>query len=89
MYKSNNPGNPQNYWLAKFERTVERDFDNQRVLRSSGWNVVIVWECELRNPDALIHRLQNEITNPKAVYRQDQENQRLAAEKPGFYGEEE
>jgi DNA mismatch endonuclease, patch repair protein len=87
--RATTPATHQSYWFAKFERTVIRDFDNQSVLSSWGWNVIIVWECELRNPDALLHRLKNEITDPKAVYRQDRENQRLAAEKAGFYGEKE
>ncbi|MEN6644007.1 MAG: very short patch repair endonuclease [Armatimonadia bacterium] len=45
------------FWLAKFERNIELDRENQRELRRLGWRVVIVWECETRNSVKLGRRL--------------------------------
>lgn len=55
--RATTPAVNQDYWLAKFDRTVERDKKNMNELRKRGWQVVVVWECELRNPDRLANRL--------------------------------
>jgi len=43
------PTKNQEFWLEKFERNVERDAENEEVLRKLGWNVLTVWECELND----------------------------------------
>ena len=49
------------FWQRKFEANVRRDQQVKRILRQSGWNVVIVWECELTNRDRLTRRLEKAI----------------------------
>ena len=34
-------------WQTKFERNVQRDAANAAQLTAAGWNVIVVWECEL------------------------------------------
>jgi DNA mismatch endonuclease (patch repair protein) len=41
------------YWEAKFEGNVERDRRVQAELRALGWDVLVVWECETREPEVL------------------------------------
>lgn len=41
------------FWLPKLERNRERDLRNQELLASDGWQVLVIWECELRNVDEL------------------------------------
>ena len=36
------------YWTFKFDRNVERDKENLRTLRRDGWQVHVVWECQLK-----------------------------------------
>ena len=36
------------YWKAKVTRNHERDQEVWRRLESKGWNVIIVWECQLK-----------------------------------------
>lgn len=36
------------FWKDKIEKNVLRDFINYNRLKSDGWNVIIIWECELR-----------------------------------------
>ena len=36
------------YWKRKITRTIERDKDIHALLHDQGWNVIIVWECELK-----------------------------------------
>ena len=44
VWPSSNP----EYWIPKIQRNVERDQKNTEILKASGWNVIIVWECELK-----------------------------------------
>lgn len=36
------------FWEEKITRNVNRDNDNYQKLKEMGWNVLIVWECELK-----------------------------------------
>lgn len=51
------PKTRTDFWLEKFRRTVERDKQKQVELEKLGWNVLTVWECELKtDPElTLIH----------------------------------
>lgn len=41
------PKNNADFWRDKILSNVERDNRNYAKLTSLGWNVIIVWECEL------------------------------------------
>lgn len=46
------------FWTAKFDGTVARDEEKTTLLRSSGWNVITVWECELKDgPEAVLREV--------------------------------
>ncbi|MET1087623.1 MAG: very short patch repair endonuclease [Arthrobacter sp.] len=45
------------FWAAKRERTKERDADQRRQLEYAGWEVLTIWECELKNGSALESQL--------------------------------
>lgn len=36
------------YWSKKIEGNINRDKKNYEALESLGWNIVIIWECELK-----------------------------------------
>lgn len=63
--RATTPASNKEYWLPKFQRTVERDRKNQKELRKRGWNVLIIWECQVRNLDKLAHRLKRFLENKK------------------------
>ena len=44
-----NPKSRQNFWQDKFAKTVFRDQEKIKQLQENGWNVLTVWECELKN----------------------------------------
>lgn len=48
------------FWMNKFAKNVERDARVVNALISLGWRVELVWECEIRDTDSLVDRL-NEI----------------------------
>jgi DNA mismatch endonuclease (patch repair protein) len=51
------PGTNRSYWGPKLARTVERDRLAVEALRSSGWDVLTIWECETGDPSGLSARL--------------------------------
>jgi DNA mismatch endonuclease (patch repair protein) len=46
------------YWLPKLRRNQERDAANRKLLESVGWGVLVVWECDTKDPEALGKRLE-------------------------------
>ncbi len=42
------PKNRLEFWAAKLNRNRERDQENLEALKSLGWRVIVVWECELK-----------------------------------------
>ncbi|KKQ85190.1 MAG: Patch repair protein [Candidatus Woesebacteria bacterium GW2011_GWB1_38_8] len=36
------------FWNAKISKNKERDILNNKALTSEGWNVFIIWECDIR-----------------------------------------
>ena len=45
------PATSHEFWKAKIGRNKERDAENQSRLEAAGWNVLVVWECDLRQPE--------------------------------------
>lgn len=45
------------YWMAKFARNIERDREVRKALKSRGWRVLEIWECETRDASRLARRL--------------------------------
>ncbi len=42
------PKSNAEFWQNKIRRNIERDNHNYQELESDGWNVVVVWECQLK-----------------------------------------
>ena len=48
------PKSRQEFWLNKFQETVQRDQEKQKMLAGLGWQVLVVWECELKRNSSLL-----------------------------------
>lgn len=46
------------YWTAKVARNVARDARTAAELAAAGWRVETIWECELKDAEALRARLE-------------------------------
>lgn len=56
------PKSNTDYWVKKFERNIANDNKNHLALRQLGWNVIILWECELNSCfDEIMEKLMNEL----------------------------
>lgn len=57
------PSSNEEYWRPKISRNVERDRQVQLLLKEQGWNVIVIWECQLKEKEfqATMELLVNEI----------------------------
>ncbi len=51
------PKQNRDYWTAKIGRNRARDTASQAALEALGWTPLVVWECELKDLQALKRRL--------------------------------
>ena len=42
------PQTHREFWVAKIRRNQERDQQNYQTLQDNGWQVIVVWECQLK-----------------------------------------
>lgn len=42
------PKNNAEFWKKKIGGNIERDAKNKRLLTELGWEIIVVWECELK-----------------------------------------
>lgn len=75
------PKSNTEFWEAKFERNVSNDRKHKRTLKKLGWKVIVVWECELKNPGKVMARLRKELVADKIIqYPVEKEPVAMAAE---------
>ena len=59
-----NPSAHAEFWQHKFARTVARDMRTEQELKALGWNVIVLWECEV---NISLNHLCDEIKKHSAV----------------------
>ena len=62
------PTSNLDYWKLKIEKNIERDSKINEELEMQGWNVIVVWQCEvktLKNRHQRLFTLVLEIMNNK------------------------
>ena len=47
------PKSKTDFWIEKLEGNRRRDIAKQNELLEHGWNILVIWECELSNLDLL------------------------------------
>ena len=92
------PQTNREFWVAKIRRNQERDQQNYKVLEENGWQVIVVWECELttshlertmREVEVLLHDFYLKTFNyrAKTYIHIEEETLPMAAEEPEGYGQ--
>ena len=51
------PTSNEEFWQKKLAANKRRDALVEKELNDRGWKVIIIWECELKNPDSLCERI--------------------------------
>jgi DNA mismatch endonuclease (patch repair protein) len=57
------PKSRAEYWVPKLARNKERDAVNMHALRRLGFRVLVLWECEVRDPKRLAAKLRRFLTD--------------------------
>ena len=89
------PQTNREFWVNKIKRNQERDQKNYQVLHDNGWQVIVVWECQLvpkciEETMLRVELMLNEhflaLHQPKVVpYGFQETPAAMAAEKPPHY----
>ena len=58
------PGSNAEFWNEKIERNRARDARDTAALEATGWTVLTVWGCEVRNAAELAERLSTAMPRP-------------------------
>jgi DNA mismatch endonuclease, patch repair protein len=58
------PVNDVERWRAKLERNAKRDRASVRELKPNGWQVLIVWMCQMHDIQALSARIHRFLSSP-------------------------
>ncbi|OQB42426.1 MAG: Very short patch repair protein [Candidatus Latescibacteria bacterium ADurb.Bin168] len=51
------PRTRKRFWNKKLKTNVQRDAENYNQLAGAGWEVLVVWECEVADPVRLVGTL--------------------------------
>lgn len=62
------PKTRTDYWRRKLDRTMSRDEQNTRSLRAQGWDVLVIWECEMQRGLAEVKQKLEDFLGPVRVY---------------------
>jgi DNA mismatch endonuclease, patch repair protein len=61
--RSHRPTTNTEFWDSKLDHNMKRDRSNQKRLKEMGWNVLVVWECQLKNIERVIATIERFIKN--------------------------
>lgn len=61
------PLHNRDYWTRKVARNLERDRAAQAALAEQGWRSLVVWECELKDSQALARRVKQFLDSARAL----------------------
>ncbi|HBL25144.1 MAG TPA: very short patch repair endonuclease, partial [Deltaproteobacteria bacterium] len=51
------------FWKEKIEKNIGRDRENIKRLNALGWKPIVIWSCEVKNPNKLKERLKRELSS--------------------------
>lgn len=78
------------FWQTKIERNRQRDIETVEALKTKGWKVITIWECELRTviqrSETLIQLVKDIKSDLKSVDYTQEEQIHIAAEPEAEYG---
>lgn len=54
---AHSPKSNRAYWLPKLERNAARDAEHQVQLKELGWEVLVLWECDVKAGTGIANRI--------------------------------
>lgn len=91
------PQTNRDFWVTKIRRNQERDQKNYEILSENGWQVIVVWECQLKpktleqtmlqvEQQLLDYYIKTFGRKSRSYIHIDEESLPMAAEDPEEYG---
>lgn len=71
------PKSRLDYWQPKVDKNRERDRTKEEQLKSLGWSVLTIWQCETKDLETLATRLQDFVDNGKTRSTSGMEGDRI------------
>lgn len=56
--RAKRPATHKEFWNKKIDGNIKRDEKVKRQLKTLGWRVLVVWQCQTRNQEELRKRLE-------------------------------
>lgn len=56
--RSKRPKTNMDFWNKKLDMNIKRDKVFQGKLRSRGWKVMVIWQCETQRPEKLLRKFE-------------------------------
>lgn len=92
------PKTNREFWVMKIQRNQERDQKNYAILSENGWQVIVLWECQLKpkkleqtmlHVEVQLHDyyLRTFSRKSKSYIHIEEESLPMAAEDPEEYGQ--
>ena len=67
------PKTRESFWKNKLEDNVARDGRNESALRELGWRVMVIWECETKDREAVADRIESFLRQEDAKRKEESE----------------
>jgi DNA mismatch endonuclease (patch repair protein) len=61
----------ENFWKEKLRKNCSRDRAQQRELRSLGWSVITLWECDCRRPAVIKTKISTALNRKRMGAKND------------------
>jgi len=55
--RATTPQTNQRFWIDKFLKNAERDKEAKIALEDLGWNVLVIWECQIKQERTILNIL--------------------------------
>ena len=62
------PETNKQFWEDKLRKNIHRDEQNYKKLRDLGWNVQIMWECEIKKSKYILNETYNASNSNQTPY---------------------
>lgn len=63
--RAKRPTSNTEFWIAKLDRNRERDAAAEMALKLNGWRVLVLWQCQLKDLEALQQSLTEFLNRPQ------------------------
>jgi DNA mismatch endonuclease (patch repair protein) len=62
--RATTPQSNEAFWREKLSRNADRDAEQIKALNRKGWKVLVIWECQIRDRDAIAATIQSFLEGP-------------------------